>query len=223
MLLTRIRFELGGDATCKKNAKRSRRGFTLIELLVVITIISILIAMLLPAVQAARESARRGQCSNNLHQIGIALDMYVDYQGPSGKYPDAAQMPSVPILGQLKPSLRTVLAPYIEESAGAFHCPDDYSHTVVLPPDPDSDGSPTTSTLPGGYFNTEGLSYEYRWSRAASPYRKTRVELRIWPFPTGTEQPSANIYLVYDFAPVHSPPGLLGSHMFLYADGHVDY
>lgn len=110
-------------------AFRSRRAFTLVELLVVIAIIGILVALLLPAIQAAREAARRTQCSNNLKQIGLAAQNY------------AAAKKSLPMgfgrttehvtknVNFVKDGLFVDLLPYMEEQAAYDTLELDYYNT----------------------------------------------------------------------------------------------
>lgn len=117
-----------------------RRAFTIVEILVVIAVIGLLTALLIPAVQVAREAARRNQCSNNLHQLGIALH---SYGGNFGAFP--------PGLGSRGFSVHVEILPYLEltnlynainvnmsgmavpfenrtavsSSVAVFHCPSD--------------------------------------------------------------------------------------------------
>lgn len=94
-------------------ARCRRRAFTLVELLVVIAIIGILIALLLPAVQAAREAARRSQCTNNLKQIALAFHNYVDTHK---KFP-AYQYHVEGASSWLGHSAMTMILPYVEQSS----------------------------------------------------------------------------------------------------------
>lgn len=145
--------------------RREFRGFTLVELLVVIAIIGILVALLLPAVQAAREAARRAQCINQIKQLGLACLNYESQQSelpPAGKYSGAwgvdktkggcATGPRVDIREQAftngapGPGTSWILEilPFVEESA--IHDQWDFSKNIGRTT---SDGSVTNASLAG--------------------------------------------------------------------------
>src|SRR5690242_10674623 len=93
------------------NQRSRTRGFTLIELLVVIAIIAVLIGLLLPAVQAAREASRRMQCVNNLKQLGLAV---MNYESAQGSLPPAVSNSSATMNDfAMKPRL----LPFMEQVA----------------------------------------------------------------------------------------------------------
>lgn len=148
---------------------RARRGFTLVELLVVVAIIGILAALLLPAVQAARESSRRTQCANNLKQIGAAILNFDDVHQslPASRLGPQHATWFVQILPQMEQSnlyaLWDVSKSYYEQQPAArttavpgYYCPSRRSPMLSTQFEVSSTGLPNTQQYPGALGDYAG-------------------------------------------------------------------
>ena len=128
--------------------KRSKSGFTLVELLVVIAIIGILVSLLLPAIQAAREAARRMSCQNNLKQMGLACH---NYESTFQQLPPGQGPPPISDNGTSRPSLQSIILPYLE--GANLYALFNFNYDVngnAAPAPADAAASPATGAAPAG-------------------------------------------------------------------------
>jgi prepilin-type N-terminal cleavage/methylation domain-containing protein/prepilin-type processing-associated H-X9-DG protein len=184
--------------------RRTQRGFTLTELLVVIAIIGVLIALLLPAVQAAREATRRTQCVNNLKQIGLAFHMYLNVHGVLPSNPT----PFLPYHGNYSQSwsAHVMILPYLEQTTvynalnlnlwSGMHAQDTAANTSIssflCPSDPvvppyAYGGAGTVYSGPGCNYRGNMGTWGYRYlDNTGSMYYDSSV--RLSGFSDGTSQ-----------------------------------
>jgi prepilin-type N-terminal cleavage/methylation domain-containing protein/prepilin-type processing-associated H-X9-DG protein len=200
-----------------------RSAFSLVELLVVVGVIGVLVALLLPAVQNAREAARRTACASNLRQIGLALTTYCDRN--RGWFPRTTHDT------ELAKSWITTLAPYLESVDRIRICPDDdkgrerlaakmtsyalnsYVTNAVLP-----GAIPNRDQLPSIMKTVVGFELTDRENREVSEF-DDHVESHRW-FTTSNIENGTVFEAIAGEVAVNRHAG--GAH-YLYADGAVQF
>ena len=187
-------------------AWRRSGGFTLIELLVVIAVLSLLMSIILSAINKVKQTAKRTVCQANLHAAAAAFRMYIDEY--NGYLPPASDLPSFEHENpaDVKPSIAVFLKPFLS-AAESLECPADTGRGRK-----DSTKS---------YFETEQTSYSYNESlggRRIHEYLIQRSGRGRRRRPATDEK---NLDVVKDYEPFHGKPGKPGSVNYLYADLHI--
>lgn len=229
------------NVVCSTTQRKFLPGFTLVELLVVIAIIGILVALLLPAVQAAREAARRMSCGNNLHQIGIGLHNYHDTHK---SFPPAAIWKAEPALSTTTTATTrrnftwiALVLPFMEgqstQSQINFKIPLYHSTTVaeqqktttgvviasmklpafLCPSDPGFQGGGNPHNLGwSNYAGTEGYDWWYRGNHPISGVFNLHVATQMRDITDGTSNTIAVVEAsTAGFYPKPNYPGHLAT------------
>ncbi|MDZ4658389.1 MAG: DUF1559 domain-containing protein [Bythopirellula sp.] len=169
------------DSYSVHSQTRRRIGFTLVELLVVIAIIGVLVALLLPAIQAAREAARRMQCGNNMKQLGLGV---LNYESGQKKLPPSGQCDSTggASTTYMIHSTATYILPFIEQQAIYAMFDHEALPQTVYSATPSASG--TSLTTPTGCLlhpDAKGRNYDDPAHPSGQVAAKSRIETFICP------------------------------------------